>query len=1228
MKKLKVISSLLITGLLSISSNAQMLVDLPEDNGLLWEITGKGLTKPSYVYGTMHVSSKLAFHLGDSFYYALQSVDMVALEQNLDTVIDDWVQANNRDYNRGRKYFPSVGLYTLDIPKIQKDDINTAISYDPYVLNSIMFRTSEEAEDFQYETYLDLYIYRLGKKMGKVIGGVEDYKEARDLVKKAQKGARKDYKEKRKNGDDDDRYKFRKFDFADAYRKGNIKLIDSFERTTNGPNFMEYMLFVRNENMVRRMDSIMQMGISLFSGVGCAHLGAERGVLNLLVKEGYTIRPVQSMATRISPISKKYDDQKYPLTYQVQISPDSTFEAAIPGEWITALDGSSVQIFIQPELVNGYFYTVYKLKTNGTIFGEEPKDILLRVDSSLFESVPGKIIEQKDINIGGHPGYEIINKTTEGDFQRYYIVVRPLDVYIFKLGGKEGYAKSADAAKFFNSIKFTTQKSNNFRRFYTADGTLEFNFPSHAAIKPIIHYEDKHKANFKLTAYDEGTKTTYLAQQLRCNRNYEADTYDLKMLMESFVNTDNFQVLRWALDKYKGYDRLVATFQGTKDRQAKCEIVVVDDKMILLAAISSKGEEPNTEFFNSLTLKDPSYDVDNFITYYDEEAKYTVKAPAPPIEDAEAEDESDNDYGGYFGYYSDEDEGDSTEGMNVSKTFAGLHGEEVIKVRFFTKDRYESFDSLQVLEISYLRKKEPYFFIVDTSISVDGKRTIVQAKLGDTATPMVTFTKNIYTQGGFYEVYGAYNQEKGPSAFITTFLNSFNPTDTLWDAHPFNNGFDSFYADYFNKDSANRERLIKKMTGWRSSVRIEDESAPQFISFVRNFYIEENYVSRKAKLVEQLGKLNHKSVYPALVQLYQDFGDTTNLKMAVLLAMARQKTEKSYAFIMDKLMTDLPIGAKDLDNLFDYRLDDSLKLTVPMFPELLDLTIVDEIKNEPYYLLGELLDSNFIRPKVYKKYLNRIYLDAYYSLKRKIVKEETKDDDDLGLITSRNKDDWGSSRRYYRSYSSSKYLNLARLLVPFKDKNEKYRRLFEDMHKLRSVSDRFEVLKFCIEHELDYPDTMLAYYADRKKYRLELFSYLQQSGRLDLFPSKYLSNDSIIYARLQTKYNSYYSKVDSIVLKEEFTYRSGGQEEKGRIYLLYKVGEKKAEIVRVTNIPQDSVGSRYGFSIRNLGSLGEEEEVDVLVANYIRQYQLLQVKPNDYYWRQYYRNYSYPFGDY
>src|SRR5258706_2472291 len=56
---------------------------------LLWEISGKGLKKPSYLFGTMHDSNKLAFQLADSFYLGIRNADMVALETNPESWQED-----------------------------------------------------------------------------------------------------------------------------------------------------------------------------------------------------------------------------------------------------------------------------------------------------------------------------------------------------------------------------------------------------------------------------------------------------------------------------------------------------------------------------------------------------------------------------------------------------------------------------------------------------------------------------------------------------------------------------------------------------------------------------------------------------------------------------------------------------------------------------------------------------------------------------------------------------------------------------------------------------------------------------------------------------------------------------------------------------------------------------------------------------------------------------------
>ncbi|MBV9961716.1 MAG: TraB/GumN family protein, partial [Parafilimonas sp.] len=81
--------------LFSILNNTSAQLQKPQKYpSLFWEISGNGLKKPSYLFGTMHVSNKLAFHLSDSFYNAIQRTDMVALELNPENWQKDMVRMN------------------------------------------------------------------------------------------------------------------------------------------------------------------------------------------------------------------------------------------------------------------------------------------------------------------------------------------------------------------------------------------------------------------------------------------------------------------------------------------------------------------------------------------------------------------------------------------------------------------------------------------------------------------------------------------------------------------------------------------------------------------------------------------------------------------------------------------------------------------------------------------------------------------------------------------------------------------------------------------------------------------------------------------------------------------------------------------------------------------------------------------------------------------------------
>ena len=56
----------------SLFSFSQSKIKANKYPSLLWEIRGKGMQKPSYLFGTMHVSSKMAFNLSDSFYLGIK----------------------------------------------------------------------------------------------------------------------------------------------------------------------------------------------------------------------------------------------------------------------------------------------------------------------------------------------------------------------------------------------------------------------------------------------------------------------------------------------------------------------------------------------------------------------------------------------------------------------------------------------------------------------------------------------------------------------------------------------------------------------------------------------------------------------------------------------------------------------------------------------------------------------------------------------------------------------------------------------------------------------------------------------------------------------------------------------------------------------------------------------------------------------------------------------------
>lgn len=200
---------------------------IPKYQSLFWKIEHPDYDKPSYLYGTMHVSHKIAYHLNDAFYQALTEVDRIALETNPEDCMDKMLEYGNNPYGG----YGGSGLYKSFIPKIpEKDDLKAILQMNNQIVNSILYRNNEYQQNFEEETYLDMFIFQAGGKMGKPVVALEDIHEADELAKKASVNS---YDPKREYSP----WLKKKLQekgvvqlTEDAYRDKNLDLIDSLNR--------------------------------------------------------------------------------------------------------------------------------------------------------------------------------------------------------------------------------------------------------------------------------------------------------------------------------------------------------------------------------------------------------------------------------------------------------------------------------------------------------------------------------------------------------------------------------------------------------------------------------------------------------------------------------------------------------------------------------------------------------------------------------------------------------------------------------------------------------------------------------------------------------------------------------------------------------------------------------------------------------------------------------------
>lgn len=1158
---------------------------------LLWEITGNGLTKPSYLFGTMHVSSKMAFHLVDSFYLGIRNADMVALETNPESWQEDMSKydigsAGFNDYRYRLGGFMSepndfLSINTLRVFKYDKK-IERALYSNPSTINNLLYRTyGNESSDFEEDTYLDMYIYQCGKKWGKKVAGVEKYGESMKLMVEAYKDAAKDKNKKERSYENDNNFSNGKL--QEAYRSGNLDWLDSINRYNSfSPAFDEKFLYRRNEIQAGSIDSILKTGQSLFAGVGAAHLPGNRGVIEILRDKGYKLRPVR-MGERDSQHKNQVEKLRVPVTFATQVADDGVYKVNIPGKFYKYGDDPALEQRQCADMANGSYYMVTRIMTNAWMWGQSTARVQRIIDSLLYENIPGKIISKTNITRNGYNGIDITNKTRRGDLQRYNIFVTPFEIIVFKMSGTGDYVKfGEEAKKFFGSIQLKEFKLAAdpapavWKKYSPSYGGFSISLPH----EPYVG----NNGNWIYDAEDKTTNTQYRVIRTDIHNYHfaEEDSFDLGLLDESFRASDfiDKQIGRKQTN-YKGYPALDCQYKDKYGGVYMTRFIIQGPHYYTLIAHGKQETAGMKNFLNSFEIK--PYIYGEIKEKKDTSLYYSVKTPVFPGEEKEKLDIPR--YNLFSGDDDDEAEDDIlANGAFRTKTIANDSTGEKIFVSFFKSPRYAFIEDSTMLD----KENRGSLFDDDTSwitrvkkkYELPDKMKVWETIVTDSGSSRTLWSKTFYKDGIGFALMTQSDTLSQPSSFVRSFFDSFNPTDTLKGIDHFQRKSTVFFNDFMSHDSASHQRAVNGIY----MIDLDSTDLPQLkkaIAFLS--WNEKKYLNTKKSLIGKLDDIQTKQATDYLRQLYYATGDTVELQYATLEALLQQKTQYAYTIFRDIVMNEPPVldigdnnnnswtaypplsnlnfsgrvTRRNNDNFMD-ELYDSLKLTKTIFPDLLLLLNLDDYEGSIMQLLGRMVDSNLVKAKDYEIYFNKFLLEAKQELKKQAIAEKKKaiekaeqkkaDSKNLYSLDQYNEDNKDNGNENLGLYAT--------LLLPFWESNPNVQPVIKQMLASGDNRLKYNTMLLLLRNNKPYPDSLLTYFAGTDDYRYELYTDLKDISQGKKFPVQY--NNHLDLGRSKLLGESSYSKPDTLVYIDRLLAEVKGK--KGFVYF-YKYKNKKDDMV-------------------------------------------------------------------
>ncbi len=284
-------TALVITLLLLVVAHSKA-----QESSILWEINGNGITKPSYLFGS------LKFIGEKEFYLPKEVTEKIKLSKIF--VIEDQVDHHSQHELNKALHFP------------QGESLATYLSPEDYNKVVTFFETEFKISKKQFEEkYANLKPLAISISMTRLSLGEKVKFYDIELLKFAKKNKVKSFSLEAVEREAEalnsftmqdqtaallhsvDNFEKQKSEFQKLmkdYPQGNLEEI--FEYTLhpleNNQQFIESFYYNRNKEWMVSIEKMITENVAFIS-VGISHLEGEGGLLNLFKEKGYTLTPIK-----------------------------------------------------------------------------------------------------------------------------------------------------------------------------------------------------------------------------------------------------------------------------------------------------------------------------------------------------------------------------------------------------------------------------------------------------------------------------------------------------------------------------------------------------------------------------------------------------------------------------------------------------------------------------------------------------------------------------------------------------------------------------------------------------------------------------------------------------------------------------------------------------------------------------------------------------------------------